>query len=288
MDVKHEKTPTSFSYRLTWTTLKKRLAPEEIREVKRLLGTDVIRKNKELYNEAATLFDMLTQFKAQNDETIGKMKRSIEFLSKPTIEHESLQAEIALLIEKLDGTTLREDDARRSFSHRRFRDETEHFIAKTSRPITPSSTIVETLTERERVTFETISRLSECIKVALREETADLVRAIDALNAALESESDHLSAAREKASKSKRSSLKELRRKRSSLEREWIATRGIPSGSPRRRSSEDLHLNRRRLIGDVVASRSSSAPTMEAPGGRKRSSFRLRFVRRVSEGRYLS
>ena len=86
--------------RLLWREIKPRLAPAEKNEVKRVLGREVIRKNKALMQEVLALQDMLQQFREQNDDELEKVASSVRFISRKPGQ-DLLKRQIILLIEKL-------------------------------------------------------------------------------------------------------------------------------------------------------------------------------------------
>jgi len=62
-----------------WSTIKGQLYRSEVAHVKRLVGEGLIQKNKEMWEELASLKLMLTDFQQQNDKLSESIKKKVSF-----------------------------------------------------------------------------------------------------------------------------------------------------------------------------------------------------------------
>merc|ERR1719230_2115142 len=62
-----------------WSTIKRQLYRSEVAHVKRLVGEALIQKNRLMWDELASLKQILTDFEQQNDELSAAAKQQVLF-----------------------------------------------------------------------------------------------------------------------------------------------------------------------------------------------------------------
>ena len=278
---------------LLWDDLRTRLVPQERDEVRRLIGSRLIEENEILNREWISLRDMLEQFRNRNDEKLKKLVGSVRFVYE-TPTHLRLKKEIKELIERLKSdskftfvdhvrntskndaivTFLSSADSNQSLEapRRRRSSSSSASSADIKRPVTPSSSIVDSLlsnTTKCTLSRRAIENVAEAVRASMKEERRVLECAIKDLNRELEEESNHLTKSIEKVKKSKPPSADELRAYKSRLSSSGsLEESSFSSGS----HHDDLR-------------KTELTPRTRR---RKKASFRSRFEKNISEARYLS
>ena len=88
---------------LLWTLIKPRLKPAEVPEFKRVLGSDIIRRNKELHVEASALAEIYSEYCRESQMSIEAVYTQRASMPQPP-SHGLLLNEIAMLVDKLQAT----------------------------------------------------------------------------------------------------------------------------------------------------------------------------------------
>jgi hypothetical protein len=281
---------------LLWNDLSTRLIPQEVDEVRRILGSSLIEENEVLNRELMALREMLEQFRSRNDERLERLSRSARFVYE-TPSHRRLKKDIVDLLERLHvkGETFVEHvrktskndaivsflsaDSNQSLEPPRRRRSSSFSSTSSSeiikRPMTPSSSVVDSLLSdsKRKLSTKSIQEVAEAVRASMKEEKRVLELAIKDLNRELEEESNHLTTSIEKVKKSKPPSTDELEAYKFHLS----------SGSSFTDDNGDDYVGDRH---ETTIMRKQERKKKAGRGGV--ASFRSRLKNRVSEARYLS